>query len=80
MAARALRQRIMTRIFQLRDFPELGRKISSSRYDDRHELVVPPYRIPYRIVDDSVVILSILDARFSSSDRYEDESEPERRR
>lgn len=76
MAARALRERIMEQIYQLRDFPELGRRTLQSRYDDRRELIVSPYRIPYRIVGDTVIILNIVDARYVFSDSERDETEP----
>ncbi|MCA1725145.1 MAG: type II toxin-antitoxin system RelE/ParE family toxin [Thermomicrobia bacterium] len=76
MAARALRERIMGQIYQLRDFPALGRRTLQSQYDDRRELIVSPYRIPYRIVGDTVVILNIIDARYDFSDSEEDEIKP----
>lgn len=76
MAARALRQRIMGQIYQLRDFPELGRRTDQSPYDDRRELGVPPYRILYRIIGETVIILAIADARYPSPDREADEINP----
>jgi plasmid stabilization system protein ParE len=76
MAARALRQRITSRIYQLRDFPEMGRPMNQSTYDDRRELIVSPYRIIYRVTNDTVTILNIFDARFSlHSDTDEDDTE-----
>jgi len=76
LAARALRQRIMGRIYQLRDFPELGRRMHQSPYDDRRELIVSPFRILYRVVNDTVIILNIIDARYPFLDPEEDEIEP----
>jgi plasmid stabilization system protein ParE len=73
MVARALRQRITSRIYQLRDFPEMGRRMHQSDYDDRRELIVSPYRIIYRVANDTVTVLNIFDARFSlHSDTDED--------
>lgn len=66
----------MGQIYQLRDFPELGRRTLQSRYDDRRELIVSPYRIPYRVVGDTVIILTIVDARRAFSDSEADEIEP----
>ncbi|MHB8648396.1 MAG: hypothetical protein ACYDAR_21655, partial [Thermomicrobiales bacterium] len=40
IAARALRQRIVGRIYRLRDFPELGQRMNQSPDDDRRELIV----------------------------------------
>jgi toxin ParE1/3/4 len=63
MAARALRQQIMRRIYNLRDFPEMGRRMATSPDDDRREVIVSPYRIVYRVVGDTVSILAIFDGR-----------------
>jgi plasmid stabilization system protein ParE len=75
LAARALRQRIMGRIYQLRDFPELGRRMHQSPYDDRRELIVTPYRVLYRVVGDTVIVLTIVDARYPFLDRKDNDAE-----
>lgn len=72
IAARALRQKITDRVHLLREFPQLGRQRTTN--EEGRELVVPPYIIPYQIVGDTVFILDIFHARFSSPNE-EDDSE-----
>lgn len=43
--------------------------------DDRRELIVTPYRILYRFTNDTVTILTIVDARYVFFDPEEDEIE-----
>ncbi len=76
IAARALRVRITTRVSQLREFPELGRVVPEWPESNLRELIVPPYRIPYQIVNDTVFILNVYDARAAFPDDGEDETEP----
>jgi plasmid stabilization system protein ParE len=72
---RLARQRIMGQIYQLRDFPERGRRTHETPDDNRRELIVTPYRILYRVIGDTVIFLAIVDARYAFSDPQEDETE-----
>ncbi len=71
IAARAIRRRITTRVSQLREFPELGRAVPEWPEKNLRELIIAPYRIPYQIVDDTVFILNIFDARAAFPDDEE---------
>ncbi len=75
IAARAVRRRITTRISQLRDFPELGRVVPEWSERNLRELIIPPYRIPYQIVNDTVFILNIYHARAALPDDEQEEPE-----
>lgn len=75
IAARAVRRRITTRVSQLREFPELGRLVPKWPGKNLREIIVPPYRIPYQIVNDAVFILNIFDARAAFPD--DDKDDPE---
>lgn len=57
----------MTRIHQLRDFPEIGRVALEIGDEEVHQLFVPPYRILYEFADDTVIILDIVHGRSLSS-------------
>ena len=50
---------IVEAALRLKQFPQSGRP---SRLEDTRELVVPglPYILPYRVVDDTILILSVL--------------------
>lgn len=60
LSARALRERIMHGIYQLRDYPELGRRLTEFSEANLRQLIVPPYRILYEFADDTVTILGIV--------------------
>lgn len=60
----------------MREFPQLGRLVPEWSERNLRELIVPPYRIPYQVVNDMVFILNIFDARVMFPDNEEDESEP----
>jgi addiction module RelE/StbE family toxin len=52
-------QRLIAAADPLVDFPELGRVVPEG--DGRHrEIVVPPYRILYRVADDEVFIVTVI--------------------
>ncbi|MGI8690615.1 MAG: type II toxin-antitoxin system RelE/ParE family toxin [Thermomicrobiales bacterium] len=72
IASRALYQRLMTRIYRLRDFPELGRLAPEMPDEGVRQLVVPPYRILYEFADDTVTILNIVHGRSLSPDDAND--------
>jgi len=63
IAARRLYQQLMTRIYQLRDFPELGRLAPEVPDEGVRQLIVPPYRILYEYAGDTVTILDIVHGR-----------------
>ncbi|MHB8648142.1 MAG: type II toxin-antitoxin system RelE/ParE family toxin [Thermomicrobiales bacterium] len=73
-AARRLRERIMNGIYRLRDYPELGRRLSEFSEANLRQLIVPPYRILYEVADDTVTILDIVHGRSVLDD--ESDSEP----
>lgn len=75
MAARTVRKRITTRVSQLRAFPEMGRAIPEWPGRNLREIVVPPYRIPYQIVNDTVFILNIFDACAAFPDDGDEETD-----
>ncbi len=72
VAARALQQRIMGRVYQLRQFPELGRLVPEKPDEGVRELIVPPYRILYEFDGDTVTILNIIHGRMVGSEEDED--------
>jgi plasmid stabilization system protein ParE len=67
IAARALHERITQHVFLLKDFPELGKLLDDVPDDDRRELLVSVYRVVYRIEQDTVLVISIEDARLPVS-------------
>jgi len=75
IAARAVRRRITTHVSQLREFPELGRVVPEWSEGNLRELIVPPYRIPYQVMNDTVFILNIYDARAAFPDDEQEEPE-----
>ena len=64
----------MTRIYRLRDFPELGRLVPEAPNEGVRQLVAPPYRILYEFADDTVTILDII---YGHSPLGDDESDSE---
>jgi plasmid stabilization system protein ParE len=56
-------RRLWDRTGQLRTFPESGRQVPESAQVDIRELHEPPYRIMYRVHQDSVEVLAIVHAR-----------------
>ncbi len=58
-----LRKGIMDNIYRLRDYPELGRRLSEFSEANLRQLIVPPYRILYEVADDTVTILDIVHGR-----------------
>jgi plasmid stabilization system protein ParE len=60
VAARTVREEIIGRVNQLRDFPERGRRIPEKNDPSLRELIVPPYRIPYRLSGGTVTVLNIV--------------------
>jgi len=75
IASHTLYHRLMTGIYRLRDFPELGRLTPEAPDEDVRQLVVLPYRIIYEFADDIVTILDIIHGRSLSPDDGDD-SEP----
>ncbi len=73
MAARALRERITSRIYRLREFPEIGRRLSVSWGDGQRDLIVPPYHVIYRLVDETVTVLTIINGRMMDVEMNEDD-------
>lgn len=77
MASRTLYEEIMSRIYRLRDFPELGRIVSEVPDEEVHQLLVSPYRILYEFTDDIVTILNIVHGRsLLPDDDDQDDREP----
>ncbi len=62
----------MSGIYRLRDYPEIGRRLSEFPEANLRQLVVPPYRILYEFTDDTVTILDIVHGRSSLSDDEND--------
>jgi toxin ParE1/3/4 len=56
------------------DYPELGRRLPEFPDANLRQLIVPPYRVLYMIVDDTVTILDIVHGRSQPTD----ETDPER--
>jgi toxin ParE1/3/4 len=52
-------ERIVAAVDILDRFPLAGRKVPEHSREDLRELVRPPYRIVYRIVDDGVHIVTV---------------------
>jgi plasmid stabilization system protein ParE len=64
-------QKIKQRVLRLCTLPERGRVVPELQDQDiliYRELVVPPWRIIYRISDNEVYVLSVLDARRNVED------------
>src|SRR5207245_2959166 len=70
-AARTIRSRIVRSVSRLREFPESGRLIPEWPGSNLREIIVAPYRIPYQIVNETVFILNIYDARASFPENEE---------
>lgn len=57
---------IMTRIRKLRDFPQLGRIVPECEdifYDKYRETIYEHFKIIYKIIEDTIVVLRIIDGR-----------------
>ena len=52
-------ERILMAVDILETFPLAGRKVPEHQRDDLRELIRPPYRIVYRLVDDRVDVLTV---------------------
>ena len=57
--ARSVAERILTAIDRLEDFPLSGRVVPELQREDIREIIQRPYRIVYRVKEDSVHILTI---------------------
>jgi addiction module RelE/StbE family toxin len=55
--------RLVSRLEQVRAFPQSGRIVPETARDDFRELIEPPYRLIYRVRADVVEVLSILHSR-----------------
>ena len=55
-------QRLVRAPDRLRSFPELGRTVPERREPVLRELIVRPFRIVYRVRDDSVQIVTVFRA------------------
>lgn len=62
----------MTRIYRLRDFPELGRLAPEMSDEGVRQPIVPPYRILYEFADDTVTILDIVHGQSLPTDGEND--------
>jgi plasmid stabilization system protein ParE len=60
--AQAEAQRIVVAIDQLIAFPNSGRIVPERPEEDLRELVLPPYRIVYRLRSDAAMVLTIFRA------------------
>ncbi|MCK4765533.1 MAG: type II toxin-antitoxin system RelE/ParE family toxin [Candidatus Aminicenantes bacterium] len=57
---------IIGRIKKLRDFPQIGRIVPECEdifYDKYREIIYEHFRIIYKIVDEAVVVVRIIDGR-----------------
>ena len=60
--ATAEAQRILVTVDQLHEFPLLGRVVPEHGLDDVRELILPPYRIVYRLRSEAAIILTVFRA------------------
>lgn len=61
--ARQVVERLLERSMQLNVAPESGRRVPEYPEADLRELLVRPYRVIYRIVEDQVEVLSVMHFR-----------------
>lgn len=64
--ARKYYTNIIDRIKKLRDFPKMGKIVPEFEdmfYDKYREIIYENFRIIYKIVDDTVVVVRIIDGR-----------------
>lgn len=62
--ARLVASRLQHSIAQIESFPRIGRVVPEYRDDSVRELVIRPYRMLYRVLnDENVLILGIVDSR-----------------
>jgi plasmid stabilization system protein ParE len=52
--------RIVARLRQAQDFPESGRPVSEAPTLELRELLELPYRLIYRVVEDTIVVIAIV--------------------
>jgi plasmid stabilization system protein ParE len=64
----------MQGIYRLRDYPELGRRLTEFPEANFRQLIIPPYRILYEFADDTVTVLNLIHGYSLFPD--DDESEP----
>ena len=57
--AQAFVERVVAAIERLRDFPRSGRIVPETRNDVIREVLVGPYRVVYRIVDQDIQIVMV---------------------
>ena len=65
-AATALVDRLLERVAALETFPDRGavpKELAALGIDTFRQIVEPPYRIFYRVIDDLVVIVLVVDGR-----------------
>ena len=70
-AAKASLQRIKVKVSNLNSLPERGRIVPELRQQgilQYRELIVPPWRIIYRISDNFVYVLAVFDSRQNIED------------
>lgn len=64
--ARKYYKNIIDRIKKLRDFPQMGKIVPEFEdmfYDKYREIIYENFRIIYKIADDTVVVVRIIDGR-----------------
>ena len=55
-AAESFGLRLVSKVDLLTNFPRIGRVVPEEHDDDIRELIIPPYRIIYRIMPDDEVV------------------------
>lgn len=71
LAAKDSLQRIKTRVLDLNSFPQRGRVVPEFKEHgilQYRELIIPPWRIIYRISELRVYVLSVIDSRRNVED------------
>jgi plasmid stabilization system protein ParE len=62
-AAYRVMERILEALRQLEEFPQSGRRIQEFPHRRERELIVPPFRIQYRVEGDTVWIVGVWHGR-----------------
>lgn len=63
VAARRLASNIRQRVFLLQKYPFSGRMVPELSKKDIREVIVPPYRIVYRVLKRKIIVLRVWHGR-----------------